>query len=80
MGSYTIRMAKGRYRHHHFPRRIKLLFRFTAFVFFLFHILGGFQYSGGLLCNTIIGFDGCMLHKQQHRGRPEKNGKIQLLF
>lgn len=41
MGSYTHRMAKGNYRHHHFLGRIKNLFRFSAFVFFLFRIFGG---------------------------------------
>lgn len=43
MGSYMDRMAKGYYRHHHFPGRIKILFRFSAFVFLLFHTFGGFN-------------------------------------
>lgn len=39
----------------------------------MFHIIrGGFQRSGGLLCNSTI--IGCSPHKQQHRGRPEKMG------
>jgi hypothetical protein len=43
VGSYTIRMAKGHYRHHHFPRRIQIysVSQFLFFTCFKFIFQGG---------------------------------------